>query len=514
MRGLLTRGRSIVACTLLLAVSGGKGGAATVDPLQFPKDHFELKTISVQMPDGKKTVVYRLYEHLAYVSKPVDRNYQSLDVKVPVSVNGIAVDARRAPILFEVNVGGYMSAPNIRTASMRMPGPPPGFPSGGTGGPPGARPSGRGGPPGGFLGAGPGNKDDVGLASGFVIVSPGARGRDNKAPDGTYYGKAPAAIVDLKAAVRYIRHNRGLLPGNSDWIVSTGCSAGGALSALLAASGNSPLYEPYEKAIGAAEEADNIFAAGCGSPVTDLDHGDFSYEWAFGASEPRTGTIDRTVSDELKDRFKSYQASLGFSGNNGYGGVTADNLGEYMVTRYLAPSAGAFLMGLSAEKREAYLRQNPWLHWDGRKASFTYAEFAARHVTRFKGAPAFSAFDLSAPETNLFGDEHTDSRLFTDYSLQHVTKDASALRKTVDLMNPMYFIRQRNPGAAQHWWIHHGAIETDSAPTNAVNLTLGLENMGRDVHMALYWDAGHCEDLDPIGFITWIGKITGYHIRG
>lgn len=60
-----------------------------------------------------------------------------------------------------------------------------------------------------------------------------------------------------------------ILPDNMDWIVSSGCSAGGELSALLGASRNSPLYDPYLKEIGAAEDKDNIFAGGCGPPVTD-----------------------------------------------------------------------------------------------------------------------------------------------------------------------------------------------------------------------------------------------------
>jgi hypothetical protein len=33
-------------------------------------------------------------------------------------------------------------------------------------------------------------------------------------------------------------------------------------------------------------------------------------------------------------------------------------------------------------------------------------------------------------------------------------------------MNPMYFTTRQNSGAAQHWWIRHGGVETDSAPTN------------------------------------------------
>ena len=490
-------------------IAGAAYAQGSNDPLLFPKEKFTLKTMSVATPAGEKQVVYRSYQHLLYVAKPVDKNYESLDVKVPVSVNGVAVDATNAPILFDVNVGGYMSSANIRTANS---GPAPGGPPGG--GPPGG-PGGPGGPP----GAGPGNTDGAGLASGFVIVSPGARGRDNRASDGTYYGKAPAAIVDLKAAVRYIRHNAGVLPGNDNWIISSGCSAGGALSALLGASGNSPLYQPDLKAIGAAEEPDNIFAAGCGSPVTDLDHNDMSYEWAFGGSKPQPGvTVDPAVSAQLKAMFPAYEASLNLQGKDGFGPLTADNLGEYLVKYYLAPAADQYLLGLSDDKRKAYLAANPWLSWDGKNANFTYAEFAAQHIVRHKTAPAFSDFKLKAPETNEFGDATTNSRVFTNYSLQHVTGNPNAtidpqLQTVVNLMNPLYFITRHNDGIAAHWWLHHGAIETDSAPVSTINMAAGLENMGRDVHAVIFWDAGHCEDLDPNGFVTWIGKITGYSIK-
>jgi hypothetical protein len=46
-----------------------------------------------------------------------------------------------------------------------------------------------------------------------------------------------------------------------------------------------------------------------------------------------------------------------------------------------------------------------------------------------------------------------------------------------------------------------------------VDIGTGLENMGRDVNTAIYWDAGHCQDLDPQGFLTWIAQITGYKIQ-
>lgn len=358
----------------------------------------------------------------------------------------------------------------------------------------------------------------MGLAEGWVIVNPGVRGRDNRDKQGVYYGKAPAAIVDLKAAVRYIRHNKGILPGNNDWIVSSGCSAGGALSSLLAASGNSPLYESYLKDIGAAEEADNVFAAGCHSPVQDLDHADMTYEFEFGDSKPQgSRSVDPRVSAELKTMYKDYQAALNLKGRNNFGVLSSDNMGQYLVTNFLAPSAEHYLAGLTSEKRAAYLAANPWLSWNGTRASFMLDDFVSQHVHRFKGAPAFDDFAMTSPETNLFGNRTTNSAHFTNYSLRHASGDATAtisaeLQNAVHLMNPMYFILQHNPGAATHWWIRHGATETDSSAVGTVNLVTALENMGRDVNAVLYWDAGHCEDLDPQGFITWVGEVTGYKI--
>jgi hypothetical protein len=113
---------------------------------------------------------------------------------------------------------------------------------------------------------------------GYVVVSPGCRGRDNQAAGGTYYGKAPAAIADLEAADRYIRHNTGVIPGNVDWIISSGCSAGGAVSALLGASGNSPLYGAIPTQSGGpvdqelSEQLQALF-------VEYQDHGLFSRFW-------------------------------------------------------------------------------------------------------------------------------------------------------------------------------------------------------------------------------------------
>ncbi|WP_405624981.1 hypothetical protein [Streptomyces sp. NBC_00016] len=113
------------------------------------------------------------------------------------------------------------------------------------------------------------NLTKLALVAGYVAVEPGTRGRSltnsDGTPYGTPYGTAPAVIVDLKAAVRYVKFTKGRIPGNTDRIVSTGTSAGGAVSALLGASGDSKIYAKYLKEAGAADASDSIFAAGPGA---------------------------------------------------------------------------------------------------------------------------------------------------------------------------------------------------------------------------------------------------------
>ena len=78
-----------------------------------------------------------------------------------------------------------------------------------------------------------------------------------------------------------MRHNAGKLPGDTEKIISNGTSAGGALSTLIGATGDSKDYEPYLQALGAADERDDIYASSVYCPITDLDHADMAYEWMF-----------------------------------------------------------------------------------------------------------------------------------------------------------------------------------------------------------------------------------------
>jgi carboxylesterase type B len=90
-----------------------------------------------------------------------------------------------------------------------------------------------------------GNTVVIALSHGYVVASAGARGRSNQDVSGKYYGKAPAGLVDLKAGVRYLKYNDAIMPGDANKIISNGTSAGGAMSALLGATGDNPDYLPF-----------------------------------------------------------------------------------------------------------------------------------------------------------------------------------------------------------------------------------------------------------------------------
>ncbi len=518
------------------------------DILRFPMDDYTMAVSETVTKDGPVRVDYRKYEHLQYVTAPVDADYQSLDVWVPVAINGKPYDASNAPVFFVIGVGGYMSARNrgggFPGGGPGGPGGPPGGPGGPEGGP-GGPPGGLGGPGGpggankanggGYLGlggeAGVGDNKALALAYGFVVVQPGCRGRDNEWPDGDprgadgkYYGKAPAAMVDLKAAVRYLRHNRGVMPGDPEKIFSTGGSAGGALSCLLAASGNSDLYAPYLEAIGAADERDDICGSASYSAITDLEHADAAYEWEYGKIPSAgnqggpmgfipAGLVDQDLSGQLSDLFLKYQDELALEGMGGYGPVTSENAADYILKTFLIPAANRAFFESTKEQQDKYLAENPWFTFDGTTTSFTWEDFVT-HCGRLKGLPAFDDFNKAMAEPVLFGTATENSRHFTQFSLlndpaETVTQLSDDLKVVINMMNPMYYIRSNNPGCAPHWWIRHGACDKDTSLPVITNMATALAAIGKDVNARLIWDGGHCADDDTEGFMLWIKAICG-----
>lgn len=494
-------------------------GALAFDPDAYT----ELTTTVTDTAGTEHSVTYHFWTAITYVAKPVDEKYQSLNVSVPVKVDGTAVDATDAPILFANSVGGYMPSSVADATGI---GGGSGGPMGGAGAPSGsaaptAAPSpsasnatGDTNPTGGALST----NQLLALAAGYVVVEPGARGRTLKNSAGEYYGVAPAAIVDLKAAVRYVRANKGRIPGNTDRVVSAGTSAGGALSSLLGASGDSPIYASYLKEIGAADASDAIFATGAWCPITDLEHADGSYEWNWGTNATSAGTVvDQAVSKELRAQFAEYQATLKLKGLRGFGTLTARNYDEYLVKQYLEPSATTYLAGLSDSARATYLAANTFITWKNGKASFSWADFLTHVGARKKNVPSFDAFDLSTGENNEFGAGTTIARHFTAYGQKNDTTGLTNKRLDSDipellrLMNPMYHLVDKpNSGRSKHWWIRLGTKDSDTSLTVSANLATAAAGLGDDVNHLYYWDQGHGANTDPGDFIQWIAKVTGH----
>lgn len=145
--------------------------------------------------------------------------------------------------------------------------------------------------------------------AGFVYVHAGCRGRD---------AGAPAGVTDLKAAIRYIRYSDETVPGDAESIFTFGMSGGGAQSAIVGASGDSALYEPYLEAIGAVQGvSDAILGSMDWCPITNLDTADEAYEWMLGCTRDGLSEEEQAISDALANAFATYINEAGLKDEAG-----------------------------------------------------------------------------------------------------------------------------------------------------------------------------------------------------
>ena len=505
--------------------------------LKFNAKNYTKETLKLEGQD----VAFRAYRDVVYTAKPASVASESMSIFIPEAyftkggtVNGYT--AKTAPIFLPNGVGGYMPGDSKEPSdSDRM--------SGGA------------------------NASLVALSKGYVVAAPAVRGRTTVGDDGkTYVGKAPAHLVDYKAAVRYLRHNRHRLPaGNTDRIISDGTSAGGALSALLGATGNSKEYDAELRAIGAAHERDDIFAAMAYCPITDLDHADMAYEWMFNgvneayqhsapmspllplkagsmpgalkvgdavvplgpgpvvqgdsaaADRPDNAPVEdssavemtqaeRVASDQLKALFPDYVNSLGLKDRQGRA-LTLDEDGtgsfaDYIKSVYAASAQSALDAGEDLSALDWLTIEN------GMVKDVDLAKYAA-WATRLKAAPAFDKFDRSAPENDEFGTTDNTPRHFTGFSLTR-DKEAGATMATWDdvrRMNPKYFIGQQGVTIAPHWRIRHGAKDRDTSMAVPALLALKLQDSGYEVDFASPWGKGHAGDYDLAELFDWADGI-------
>jgi hypothetical protein len=144
--------------------------------------------------------------------------------------------------------------------------------------------------------------------------------------------------------------------------VSTGVSAGGALSTLLGASGDSRICDDALKALRAADASDAIFAVSAYCPITDLEHADAVHEWTFGSLSAQGGAVDQTVSKALAAEFADYEKALSIKASDG-SAISADTASAYLVSAFLEPAATTHLAALADADRTSYLSSNAWITW-------------------------------------------------------------------------------------------------------------------------------------------------------
>ena len=211
------------------------------------------------------------------------------------------------------------------------------------------------------------------LKAGYIVVSIGTRSRglvDVYSEE--YIGHSPSVVTDTKAAIRYLRLNAdNLTAGNTDRIVITGTSGGGALSSVIAASGNSPDYLPFLYEIGAAgvewigtdeytsasvEEKENaanyksiirddVFAPIAYCPIIELPIADMAYEWGYNAA--RSNLPDNAWINGNNAPFENNSimraSSLLAAGFSAYMDVLClkDEYGDKLTATWIPPAEGS-----------------------------------------------------------------------------------------------------------------------------------------------------------------------------
>ncbi|WP_406836274.1 subtype B tannase [Streptomyces sp. AHU1] len=513
--------------------------------LAFDAGAYTTLTVTV---DGRPVKV-RAYKEICYVAAPVAAaaqqsgifgsttigntrcGYESMNVFVPEST----FDDQRAPVYFAVNNGGWMAS--YIKASVND---------------------------GSSYNSATSNVGAA-LKAGYVFVDVANRSRGLIGADGSSPGKAPAAVVDAKAAVRYLRLNDAAMPGSAERIVVNGTSGGGALSSILGAAGNSAEYDSHLAAIGAAgidskgrsTLRDDVFAVDAYCPITDLGNADTAYEWLYNVLGTRDATgSNATPGDaaEIAAGFPAYEKSLKLRNPDG-SRLTADSMLD-TIEKEVVRSAEAYMRadpantvpalgatfditsgGPGGSTTKSYV--NDWIDVDN-AADEVLSVDMAKYLTfvatqaRLKTTPAFDAVGVhgnttSGTETNLFGPYTQKYMNYTEWSWNHndVAGDGSGLDDTgltwdqytaeksttlddqIHLIDPMDFIGT-NADTAPNWYVRNGTRDRDTSFIVSINLDRALEadRQVENVDYRLAWNQPHAGNYDVPEAMAWIAGVV------
>ena len=475
--------------------------------LAFDAKNYESMSTTVD----NKEIKYRAFEYIPYVANPIDIDQQYMNIYVPEeyfnngTINGY--NTQTAPIFMPNAVGGYMPS-QAMTPKMEN------------------------GKPNSVLYA---------LSRGYVVASPATRGRTNKASDGNFIGKAPAVIVDLQAATAYLHANDSAMPGNANRIITNGTSAGGAVSLLQGAAGNSSDFQPYLQALGAATAATNVYAVSAYAPITNLDAADMAYEWSYkgitsfnkvtmgqgelpqanvgGNAAPPQRTIQRVnlnaddvaYSNLLSEHFPEYVNNLQLHDSMGRV-LKLDKNGNGTFKNYVK----AFIIDAAnkAQAKGTDLSKHTYLVRDNKTGAIKDINWEAynQFVSRSKAPGAFDSRSNDSGENNLFGTSTTDNNHFTITAALHDTTSNQNVyvenAKIVTMMNPMNYLGSPAATNAQFYRIRYGTA--DSNTSIAIPLIVGTraQNLGYQVDMATPFDVDHSGDYDLDELFNWMDNIV------
>ena len=475
--------------------------------LTFDINNYESMTGTVD----NKEIKYRAFEYIPYVSNPIDIDQQYMNIYIPEeyfnngTVNGY--NTQTAPIFMPNNVGGYMpSQPMAPKVENNKP-----------------------------------NSALYALSRGYVVASPATRGRTNKASDGNFIGKAPAVIVDLQAATAYLHANDATMPGNAKRIITNGTSAGGAVSLLQGATGNTSDYQPYLQALGAATASTDVYASSAYAPITNLDAADMAYEWSYngitsfnkvtmgqgelpqanvgGAPAQMQRSVQRVnltnddvaYSDLLKSHFPDYVNNLQLRDRTGVI-LKLDKKGNGTFKQYVksfiidaankAKSNGTDVSRYSfliLDKNTGLVKD---IDWDA------YNSFTSRS----KAPGAFDSRVNDSGENSLFGTSTSDTNHFTITAALHDTTPNNDVyvenAKIVTMMNPMNYLGSPSATNAKYYRIRYGTA--DSNTSVAIPLIVGTraQNLGYSVDMATPFGVDHAGDYDLQDLFNWMDSIV------
>ena len=449
--------------------------------LAFDVKNYESMSTTVD----NKEIKYRAFEYIPYVANPIDIDQQYMNIYVPEeyfnngTVNGY--NTQTAPIFMPNAVDGYIPSQAMT-------------------------PKVENGKP---------NSVVYALSRGYVVASPATRGRTNKASDGNFIGKAPAVIVDLQAATAYLHANDSTIPGNANRIITNGTSAGGAVSLLQGAAGNSSDFQPYLQALGAATAATNVYAVSAYAPITNLDAADMAYEWSYNgitsSNKVSMSHDDVAYSNLLNEHFPDYVNNLQLHDSVGRV-LKLDKNGNGTFKNYVKE----FIVAAAnkAQAKGTDLSKHTYLVRDNKTGTIKDINWEAynRFVSRSKAPGAFDSRSNDSGENNLFGTSTTDNNHFTITAALHdTTSNPEAYvqnAKVVTMMNPMNYLGSPAATNAQFYRIRYGTA--DSNTSVAIPLIVGTraQNLGYKVDMATPFDVDHSGDYDLDELFNWMDNIV------